>query len=447
MKRGKCKPRRRPSHPPHPRHSFKYRPLVFSCRPLYLGRVRHFFLFLICMIISLPAFAVEVRGFRVGEDNTGARIVLELTESVQFRSFTLTNPDRVMVDLPLFRWATSPPAIPANSQFIKAVRYGALGAGQARIVIETKNPSQIKSTFIIPPKNGPTYRLVVDISPVAAQTARESQSQVLGVLRPPARDDTPTNNDMTLEENDAAKNAPSFAGGSSKAHKPLIIIDPGHGGPDPGATAVNGLHEKTIVLSIGKELRDSLLKSGRYRVMMTRDRDIFIPLRGRVNFARKHKGDLFVSIHADSIGNAATTGASVYTLSNTASDAETAKLAERENKSDLIAGVNLNQQEDDVTTILLDLAARDTMNQSRFLANTVVDTFQDHGVDTLDRRPHRSAGFAVLKAVDIPSILVETGYLTNPKEADKLASPEYRRRIAQALHKSIDNYFERIANQ
>ncbi len=436
-----------------PRHS-RLKNVTLLCSDLCSVRVvcilsimRVFFLFLAFLFCAFPAFALEVRGFRIGEDHSGARIVLELSDTAQFRSFTLTNPDRVMIDMPTFRWATSPPAIPANSQFIKAVRYGALGAGQARIVIEAKTSVQIKSAFLLPPKQGQPHRLVVDVSSVAAQTANDSQSQILGVLRPPTRDEETTTQDFTIQENDAAKNAQAPSNTSSKAHKPLIIIDPGHGGPDPGATAVNGIHEKTIVLSIGKELRDMLMESGRYRVKMTRDRDIFIPLRGRVNFARQHKGDLFISIHADSIGNAATTGASVYTLSNTASDAETAKLAERENKSDLIAGVNLNQQEDDVTTILLDLAARDTMNQSRFLANTVVDTFQDHGVDVLDRRPHRSAGFAVLKAVDIPSILVETGFLTNSQEANKLASPEYRRRIARALHKSVDNYFARVTNQ
>ncbi|MBP9050367.1 MAG: N-acetylmuramoyl-L-alanine amidase, partial [Alphaproteobacteria bacterium] len=230
---------------------------------------------------------------------------------------------------------------------------------------------------------------------------------------------------------------------SPPREKPLVIIDPGHGGQDPGAIGATGIYEKTIVLAVGKELARQLENSGKYRVKMTRDSDIFIPLRQRVMIARKHKASLFLSLHADSIRNASITGASVYTLSDKASDAETEKLAERENKSDLIAGVDLTHQEEDVANILIDLAARDTMNQSRFLAKTVIDRLDDTGVKVVDRN-HRSAGFAVLKAMDIPSILVEMGYLTNRTEVEKLSSPAHRQKIAKALKASIDRYFEKV---
>jgi N-acetylmuramoyl-L-alanine amidase len=228
------------------------------------------------------------------------------------------------------------------------------------------------------------------------------------------------------------------------AEKPLIIIDAGHGGQDPGARGANGTYEKTIVLAVAHELRKQLEDSGKYKVKMTRETDVFIPLRGRVNFARKHNGDLFISLHADSIQNSQVTGASVYTLSDKASDKETQKLADRENKSDLIAGVDLSTQEDDVADILIDLAARDTMNQSKFLANTVVSSLQNNGIRTLSTA-HRSAGFAVLKAMDIPSILVEMGYLTNRSEVERLSSPQHRRKIAATLKSSIDTYFQKTS--
>jgi N-acetylmuramoyl-L-alanine amidase len=174
---------------------------------------------------------------------------------------------------------------------------------------------------------------------------------------------------------------------------------------------------------------------------------VFIPLGQRVKYARKQNGDLFMSLHADSIRSADVTGASVYTLSEKASDKEAEKLAERENKADIIAGVNLSNQEDDVMSILIDITSRETMNQSKFLANTVVTNLDNNGVDVLDRAPHRSAGFAVLKALDIPSVLVEMGYLTNEREAQKLNSPEHHKKIARALKASIDDYFKRVAAQ
>jgi len=204
---------------------------------------------------------------------------------------------------------------------------------------------------------------------------------------------------------------------------------------------VNGVYEKSIVLAVGLELKSQLERSG-YRVEMTRSTDVFIPLGERVRFARKKGGDLFISLHADSISRSNVTGASVYTLSDKASDKETAKLAERENKSDLIAGIDLSHQETDVADILIDLAARDTMNQSRYLAKTVITTLDSNSVKVLDTK-YRSAGFAVLKAMDIPSILVEMGYLTNKQEVERLSNSAYRVRIASALKASIDKFFQK----
>ncbi|HRQ61170.1 MAG TPA: N-acetylmuramoyl-L-alanine amidase, partial [Alphaproteobacteria bacterium] len=179
------------------------------------------------------------------------------------------------------------------------------------------------------------------------------------------------------------------------------------------------------------------------RVLLTRERDIYIKLGERVKYARKNEGDLFISIHADSIDKPHVGGASVYTLSDKASDEQTAKLADRENQADLIGGLNLNTQDEDVANILVDLAMRDTMNQSRFFAGAIVDTLAYNGVRVLER-PHRYAGFAVLKAPDIPSILVEAGFMSNKREADLLSSPEHRAKIAGALVRGIDQYFDTV---
>lgn len=227
--------------------------------------------------------------------------------------------------------------------------------------------------------------------------------------------------------------------------KPLIIIDPGHGGKDPGARAKSGQYEKEIVLKLSRELAKYLENTGRYRTKMTRSDDKFIKLRERVNIARREKGDLFLSIHADSIQNRDVSGVSVYTLSEKASDAQTAKLAARENKADLIAGVDLSHEDKDVANILLDLVTRDTTNQSKFFANLTVENFKKNNVKMLTK-PHRHAGFAVLKAPDIPAILVESGFVSSDQEVKKLNDPEHRQKIVKALAQSIDAYFLRLAS-
>ncbi|MGB4056478.1 MAG: N-acetylmuramoyl-L-alanine amidase, partial [Alphaproteobacteria bacterium] len=212
---------------------------------------------------------------------------------------------------------------------------------------------------------------------------------------------------------------------------------------DPGAHGINGTNEKIITLAIAKELKAQLESTGRYRVALTRSDDRFIKLRDRVKIARQKEADLFISIHADSIGHSDVSGVSVYTLSEKASDAQTAKLAEQENKSDLIAGIDLSTEDKEVASILVDLAMRDTMNQSGFFANTFLKKLQSHKLNILDK-PHRSAGFAVLKAPDIPSVLVETGFMSNKKEAALLSTPAYRKKIASSLREAVDAYFEKV---
>mgnify|MGYP003630612655 FL=1 len=221
--------------------------------------------------------------------------------------------------------------------------------------------------------------------------------------------------------------------------KRVIIIDPGHGGVDPGAIGLSGIYEKHITLAAARELKAHLERTGRFTVHLTRDRDIFIRLRGRIERARAKNADMFISLHADTIRSKSVRGLSVYTLSENASDKEAAALAERENKADLIAGIDLTHESAEVTNILIDLAQRETMNQSARLAAVLVDELGER-VKVL-RNPHRFAGFAVLKAPDIPSVLIELGFLSNKDDERALRSKHHRKRVAQSIVAAVDQYF------
>lgn len=220
---------------------------------------------------------------------------------------------------------------------------------------------------------------------------------------------------------------------------PVIVIDPGHGGVDPGATGVSGAYEKHITLAMARELKAMLERSGRYRVHLTRDRDVFIRLRERVAIARAQGADLFISLHADAVQSPQIRGLSVYTLSRNASDAEAQALAEKENKADLIAGIDLTHESADVANILIDLAQRETMNRSAGFAAELVDEVGQE-MDLLGNT-HRFAGFAVLKAPDVPAVLVEMGYLSNESEEKLLRQPQYRARLAKSITKAVERFF------
>jgi N-acetylmuramoyl-L-alanine amidase len=239
--------------------------------------------------------------------------------------------------------------------------------------------------------------------------------------------------------------------GKNKPHRPtaptrppprIIVLDPGHGGVDPGAISPRGIYEKSITLASARELARQLEATGRYRAVLTRSRDVFVPLRERVARARRSHADLLLSIHADALPDRDLRGLSVYTLSDRASDRETAALAERENRDDFVAGLKLSRQPREIGAILLDLARRQTNNRSLALAGSVVGEL-GRAVPLLDK-PHRSAGFVVLTAPDVPSALVELGCLSNRDEERLLPQPAYQQRLAKALLRAIDDYFAAI---
>lgn len=297
---------------------------------------------------------------------------------------------------------------------------------------EFLNKAELEKPKQVPSASAPVSKLK-PISPQGAAKTESQQAPVIKVDEPMIQQ---------AEQTAPIHKAPQSGPSSQQAHtsgKKTIVIDAGHGGVDPGAIGVDRSYEKHITLAVAKELKKQILKTGKYNVVLTRETDIFIPLKQRVAIARKAKADLFVSLHADSVGKKSTRGASVYTLSEKASDKEAELLASRENKADVIAGMDLSTENEEVAGILIDLAQRDTMNQSRQFASHVVKTV---GKDSLLlTKPNRSAGFAVLKAPDIPSVLIEMGYLSNPTDCKLLKTASHQQKLSKLIASSVDAFF------
>lgn len=419
---------------------------------------------------SLPASALDLKDIRFGAHPDKTRLVIELSEKTEFRSFILPSdenkPYRLVVDMPEFEWKAGSIPKPAKTTVLD-VRSGTLKPGIKRLVIDLEKPAKLIGAFHLPKASGRPDRLVVDFKTITASQFQSTKQQIVGNLKEDAADlnlliAKHTANDLTkADQIKTSKNGiilpprkpatppallqqsatPSVV--KTPLRKPMIVIDAGHGGADPGAVGAGHLKEKNITFAAAKELKRQLEATGRYRVALTRSSDKYLKLYQRVSIARSKEADLFISLHADSINKSSVRGASIYTLSNKASDKQTAKLAARENQVDLIAGVDLSHEDKDVANILIDLAMRDTMNQSKFFANTVVTKMRNRGMRILPK-PHRYAGFAVLKAPDIPSVLVEMGFMSNSKEARLLSTSDYQRKVASALTDSIDTYFQKV---
>jgi len=382
----------------------------------------------------------EASNARLGGDKQRTRFVVDISSSIGYAVYVLPDPYRVIIDLPEVNFQLPPGQGASGRGLVTGYRFGLLSPGRSRIVIDTSAPVLIQKSFIIPAKNQKPARLVVDIVKTDKKTflknrksqlqAQSNASKLAGIPIPvpkPRGSIIPGFNKKT----DRA---------SKKQAKKTIIIDPGHGGIDSGAVTPHGVQEKRIVLSFARVLRDILMSTGRYHVLMTREDDTFIPLRKRVEFARRNDGDLFISIHADTVNKSYVRGTTLYTLSEKASDAEAAALARKENRSDIIAGVDLGPENDVVTDILIDLVLRETKNHSIFFAQTVVKGLK--GVTKVNKKPHRFAGFAVLKAPDVPSVLIELGFLSNGQDARLLSSKSWRRKISRSVAKSIDKFFK-----
>jgi N-acetylmuramoyl-L-alanine amidase len=366
-----------------------------------------------------------VIGFDLQETQGRSRLTLEVSDPVDIKAFTVTNPNRVVFDMPEVLWRLQGEARPSGRGAVRSYRYGVFRKGDSRFVIDLNQPVKVGTPQLLQPERGMSFRLVIDLTPTTTEAFAAQAGWPKDTAQPPA---------ASLAPPPTAVPQPLGAG------KRTIVVDAGHGGIDPGTHGTTGLREKDVVLAVAKKLREALEATGRYRVQLTRDTDIFIPLRGRVTLARAAHGDLFVSLHADSNDHRDIRGASVYTLSEESSDREAAKLAEKENMSDVIAGVDLTGENSPVATILIDLAQRETMNRSARFAETILSLLP---TATMVRptSPHRAAGFAVLKAPDVPAVLIELGYLTNTKDESEMATETWRARVAQALTSAIDVHF------
>ena len=374
-----------------------------------------------------PPFASDAR---VAGDSKKTRFIADLSEKVELSAFILGNPYRVIIDLPETRFKFDANIGKSGRGLVRAWRYGLFAPGKSRIVLDLSGPARIDKAFVIPATGDQPARLVVDMvkTTLAAFRSRQAQQNLIRRKLKLAHADE-SGNDAVAKKTDT---------------RPVVVIDPGHGGLDTGAIGREGTNEKDVVLAFSRALRDALEKNGRYAVVLTRDTDTFLPLGARVKFARNRHADLMISIHADSVRQKFVRGATVYTQSENASDAVAHEIAERENKSDVIAGVELEEEPPVVGDILIDLTRRETRNFSIFFARTLVRTMKQSR--RMNKNPHRSAGFVVLRAHDVPSVLLELGYLTNGKDEKLLADAQWQEKMAADVVLAIDSYFQvRIA--
>jgi N-acetylmuramoyl-L-alanine amidase len=370
-----------------------------------------------------PAAMIAGTGIHLVEDQGAdtAALVIDLTDEAAFRHEVLANPPRIAIDLE--RVVFSGPGTRPSSRAVGPVagyRAGLFLTGQSRIVIDLARPAIIERGDFV--RQGRAVRLVLQIRGVNAerfgqQAARDSE-----------------------ERRKRRSDAPVIAGPPRADGKPVVVIDPGHGGIDPGASGLRGEAEKDIVLAFGRVLRDQLLVSGRVAVEMTRDDDRFISLRERVDFARAKGAALFISLHADVLsGEPEVRGASVYTLSERASDAAAARAAEKENRADLAAGLDPDDEaRGGVESVLFDLAKRETRAFSQIAARDAVGAIREGF--RLHKTPLRGAGFRVLRAPDLPSVLIELGYLSNAEDLAALTDPSARQRLAVSLGAAIERF-------
>ena len=330
-------------------------------------------------------YAFEIKDIRFGQNNETTRIVFDLSKNVKFNSIK----KKKKVELKFYDDYKNSYKRKRSYDFLDKIDF--LNS-EKKIIINFKNEIQIKKLYSIKKDNNKDFRIIID---------------------------------FILNNNETQK---------------IIIIDPGHGGKDSGAVGIKSILEKNVTLQVARKLKKKLQQNRNYKVILTRKSDTYLRLKDRVKVARKNKADLFISLHADFHRNRKVSGVSIYTLSEKASDKEAEALARRENKSDLIEGLDLSVESKEVANILIDLTQRETMNQSSYFVDFLIKEFKIR--TKLLQRTHRFAGFAVLKAPDIPSVLIEMGYLSNKKDAELLIKNDYHEKIIVSIKKGIDNYFK-----
>jgi len=366
---------------------------------------------------------------RVAGDDKQTRFILDLDQSFPLRAFALADPYRVVIDLPQVDFRLPAGVGGSGRGLVKAFRYGLVMPGGSRIVLDLAGPARIEKAFVLEAANGQPPRMVIELESI------DRAAFVQALKAGSSSDPRPAAVEVT------ASVVPDAPPAAPVDPRPVIVLDPGHGGIDNGTQAATGVSEKSIVLDFALALRDRIEKGGKYRPVLTRSDDTFIALADRVKFARTHSAALFVSIHADALprGEGDAQGATIYTLSDRASDSEAQRLADTENKADAIGGVNLTEEPTEVADILIDLVQRETRTFSNRFARQLIREMKP--TVRMHKNPLKSAGFRVLKAPDVPSVLIELGYVSNKSDLEHLVSDAWRSRTVGAVAQAIDTFF------
>jgi N-acetylmuramoyl-L-alanine amidase len=369
-------------------------------------------------MLALPLAAQEFTGLarldvaesRVADAGDGVAVTLYLSQPVPFRAFTLTKPPRLVMDFREVDWRGADPARILSGQNVTALRFGTFRPGWSRLVADLGGPLTIVQAGMVVDDLTGTARVDVALVRVDDETFNDQS----GVPPGAEWDDSPV-----------------MPAAPPPDDHVVVVIDPGHGGIDPGAV-VDGATEADLMLALALELADAINRQTGFRAVLTRDADVFVPLADRMSLARAQAADALIALHADALEMDAALGASVYTLTPAAQDAASARMAERHERGDLLAGLDLTGQDDTVAMALMDLARLETGPRSARLADALVAGLQGAGA-TLNSRPRREAPLAVLNAADFPSVLVEAGFLTSPDDLARLSTPEGRAPIVAGL--------------
>lgn len=363
---------------------------------------------------DLSALArLDLAGSSITDDRGGLRVALALSQPVPWRVRVKDDPPRLILDMREVDW-TGVQNLADTVDGVVELRAGVFRPGWSRLVMELRGPMAVATAEMT---TAGTTGLSLHLEPVSAEDfARHANA--------------PEPTDWTLPQP-----ADLLARGGDDEDRLIVVLDPGHGGLDPGAER-DGQNEATLMLLFARELKELLTRDGRFVVVMTREADTFVPLETRVSIARAAGADVFVSLHADALAEGEASGATVFTLAEEASDAASAALAERHDRDDLLAGVDLKAQDDQVAQVLMDMARTETAPKTRRLAEGLVAAIQSAELK-MHRRPLQTAGFSVLKSPDIPSVLIEVGFLSSARDLARLLDPDWRARMAEALRAGL----------
>lgn len=380
---------------------------------------------------ALAAKPVTTTAIEIVAKGRMTRLFVELTAETGFTATVLADPYRVVIDLADVGFDLPPGAGHMSKGLIRQVRYGVVEKGKSRIVIDTDGPVLIKRSQLLPKKGKSKPRIAIDLVGTTAEAFSAAQLQDEAASSPETTASLPVI--MPAIKPGDVPELPRDKG------RKVIVIDPGHGGIDPGAISPSKTKEKDVVFAFALELKKELEQNALYDVRMTRTEDRFMTLTDRVAFTRKAGADLFIAIHADTVRGKTANGTTLYTLSDTASDEEAAALALKENKTDIIAGIDLAAEEGAVADVLIELVQRESKNHANLFSRRALEELK--GVTTMTGKPLRSAGFMVLKSPDVPSVLIELGYLSSKDDEQKLKTPSWRNKMAAALVKAVNRHF------